>query len=134
METPVYNERWQNRGMDEPVPSPLRFEAAVQRHLSVVYRQDGGGWEGHDFVVEVITARQGLDGFDVVMDFRDLEAALDALLAPLQGRLLGDLGISGPLELARRLAAELGPRVPAPARLAELALTDGTGRRLALRP
>jgi len=134
METPVYNERWQNRGMDEPLSSPLRFEAAVQRRLSVVYRRDGGGWEGHDFVVEVITARQGLDGFDVVMDFRDLEAALDDLLAPLQGQLLGDLGIPGPLELARRLAALLGPRVPAPARLAELALTDGTGRRLALRP
>ena len=43
--------------MDEPVSTSLCFEAAVQRHLSVVYRQDGG-WEGHDFVVEVITARQ----------------------------------------------------------------------------
>ena len=119
--------------MDEPVSTSLCFEAAVQRHLSVVYRQDGG-WEGHDFVVEVITARQGLDGCDVVMDFRELEAALDTLLAPLQGRMLGDLGIQGPLELAHRLAAELGPRVPAPSRLAEVALTDGTGRRLALRP
>ena len=120
--------------MDEPVPTSLRFEAAVQRHLSVVYRSAAGGWEGHDNVVEDIAARQGLDGYDVVMDFRELEGALDALLAPLQGRLLGDLGIQGPLELARRLAAELGPRVPAPSRLAEVALTDGTGRRLALRP
>jgi 6-pyruvoyl-tetrahydropterin synthase len=119
--------------MDEPVPSPLRFEAAVQRHLSVVYRSAGGGWEGHDYVVEVIAARQGLDGYDVVVDFRDLEAALDALLAPLQGRLLADLGLRDPLELAHRLAAELAPKVPAPARLAEVAFTDGRGRRLALR-
>jgi hypothetical protein len=120
--------------MDVPPPSSsLSFQAAVQRPLSVVYRTPGGAWEGHDFTVEVIAGRQGLDGFDVVMDFRDLEAALDQLLAPLQGRLLGDLGLSDPLALARRLAADLAPRVPAPARLLEVALTDGRGRRLALR-
>jgi 6-pyruvoyl-tetrahydropterin synthase len=118
--------------MEQPAPS-LRFEAAVQRQLSVVYRSAAGGWEGHDYTVEVIAARQGLDGFDVVVDFRDLEAALDALLAPLQGQLLADLGLRDPLDLARRLADELGPKVPAPARLAEVALTDGRGRRLALR-
>jgi len=84
--------------------------------------------------VEVITARGGLDGFDVVVDFRDLEAALDALLAPLQGRLLADLGLRDPLELAQRLAAQLAPKVPAPARLVEVAFTDGRGRRLSLRP
>ena len=120
--------------MEEPSPSlPLRFEAAVQRHLSVVYRTAGGGWEGHDFVVEVIATRFGLDGFEVVVDFRDLEAALDALLAPIQGRLLADLGLRDPMDLARKLAAELAPKVPAPARLTEVALTDGRGRRLALR-
>ena len=119
--------------MEQPAPElPLRFEAAVQRQLSVVYRSAGGAWEGHDFTVEVIAARVGLDGFDVVVDFRDLEAALDALLAPLQGRLLGDLGMAGPLDLARRLAEGLAPRVPAPARLTEVALTDGRGRWMTL--
>ena len=77
--------------------------------------------------------RLGLDGFDVVVDFRDLEAALDRSLAPLQGRLLSDLGLAGPLALAHRLVAELAPCVPTPARLQEVALTDGTGRRLAVR-
>jgi 6-pyruvoyl-tetrahydropterin synthase len=121
--------------MDEPsTPSPLRFEAAVERPLSVVYRSAEGGWEGHDFTVEVIATRDGLDPYDVVVDFRDLEAALDGLLRPLQGRLLSDLGIKDPLDLARRLARELAPKVPAPARLAQVALTDGRGRRLALRP
>lgn len=120
--------------MDAPAPSSsLRFEAAVQRHLSVVYRSAAGAWEGHDYIVEVITARQGLDGFDVVVDFRELEAALDALLAPLQGQLLADLGLRDPMDLARRLATELAPKVPAPARVTEVALTDGRGRRLALR-
>lgn len=110
---------------------PLHFEAAVTRPLSVVFRV-GDRWEGHDYTVEVVTARQGLDGFDVVVDFRDLEAALDRSLAPLQGRLLSDLDLEGPLALARRLLTELAPFVPAPAKLKEVALTDGTGRRLSV--
>ena len=110
----------------------LRFEAAVARSLSVVFRA-GEAWEGHDYTVEVVATRQGLDGFDVVVDFRELEAALDRSLAPLQGRLLSDLGLDGPLALAQRLLVELAPFVPAPARLKEVALTDGTGRRLTVR-
>ncbi len=112
---------------------PLHFEAAVTRPLSVVFRR-GEAWEGHDYTVEVVAERQGLDDFDVVVDFRDLEAALDRALVPLQGRLLADLGLDGPLALAGKLAAELAAHVPAPARLAEVALTDGRGRRLAVRP
>jgi hypothetical protein len=114
-------------------PVPMLFEAAVQRPLSVVYRSPGGRWEGHDYQVEVVVTRLGLDSYDVVMDFRELEAALDRLLEPLQGRLLEELGLAGPLELAGHLAAQLAPCVPAPARLAEVGLTDGRGRRLALR-
>lgn len=112
-------------------PPDLTFEAAVTRPLSVVFRT-GEAWEGHDYTVEVVTERRGLDGYDVVVDFRDLEAALDRSLAPLQGRLLADLGLDGPWALARRLLADLAPVVPAPARLREVALTDGTGRRLAV--
>ena len=112
--------------------SPLHFEAAVSRPLSVVFRT-GEAWEGHDYTVEVVATREGLDGFDVVVDFRDLEAALDRSLAPLQGRLLSDLGLEGPLALAQRLLRELTPFVAAPARLKEVALTDGTGRRMAVR-
>lgn len=118
------------RGPLAQVPS-LVFESAVTRPLSVVFRTDGR-WEGHDYTVEVVAARQGLDAFDVVVDFRDLEAALDRSLAPLQGQLLSDLGLDGPLALAQRLLAELAPFVPAPARLREVALTDGRGRRLSV--
>lgn len=120
--------------MAGPAPaSQLRFQAAVERPLSVVFRLPDGRWEGHDYRVEALTERQGLDAFDVVVDFRDLEAALDAFLTPLQGRLLSDLGMAEPLDLAARLLAELGPKVPAPARLASITLTDGQGRRLSLR-
>lgn len=123
--------------MDAPRPDPtqdLAFEAAVERPLSVVFQSPDGRWEGHDYRVEVIAGRRGLDGFDVVVDFRDLEAALDALLEPMRGRILGDLGLQGPMDLARTLARSLADSVPPPARLVEVALTDGGGRRLAFRP
>ena len=112
----------------------FQFEAAVERPLSVVFRSADGAWEGHDYLVEVVSTRQGLDGFDVVMDFRELEIVMDRVLAPFQGRLLSDLGLAGPRELAQKLLLELAPHVPPPARIAEIALTDGRGRRLALRP
>ena len=98
----------------------LHFQSAVSRSLSVAF-QSHGRWEGHDYRVEVVAARQGLDGFDVVVDFRDLEAALDQALAD-------------PTALAERLLAQLTPFVAPPAQLVEVALTDGQGRRLAVRP
>jgi len=113
--------------------SELYFQAAVERPLSVVFRTPEGTWEGHDYHVEVITERLGLDAFDVVVDFRDLEAALDAWLAPLHGRLLSEVGLAGPEDLARRILEQLAPKVPGPARLAEVALVDGRGRRLSVR-
>lgn len=109
------------------------FEAAVERPLSVVFRRADGTWEGHDYLVEVVAGRTGLDAMDVVVDFRDLEATLDALLTPLQGQLLSDLGLAGPQALAERLAGALAPTLAAPARLVSVALIDGRGRRLALR-
>lgn len=112
----------------------LLFQAAVERMLTVVWRDPEGRWEGHDYRVEVVAARRGLNAFDVVMDFRVLEQALDRALEPLQGRLLSDLGLADPLALLQRLAADLAPVVPPPAWLAEVALTDGRGRRRALQP
>ena len=120
--------------MDIPPLESLSFEAAVERPLSVVFQSSDGAWEGHDYKVEVITARQGLDAFDVVMDFRELEVVMDRILAPFQGKLLSELGLAGPVDLARKLADELALHVPAPARLSEVGLTDGRGRRLAVRP
>ncbi|HET8901664.1 MAG TPA: hypothetical protein VFM84_06985, partial [Holophagaceae bacterium] len=87
--------------------SAFAFEAAVERPLSVVFRRADGAWEGHDYLVEVVAGRNGLDAMDVVVDFRDLEAALDALLAPMQGKLLSDLGLDGPLGLAEKLMRDL---------------------------
>ena len=110
------------------------FEAAVERPLSVVFRRADGTWEGHDYLVEVVAGRQGLDAMDVVVDFRDLEAALDALLTPMQGKLLSDLGLDGPAALAEKLARQVVPALAAPAKLISVALVDGRGRRIALKP
>jgi len=112
---------------------PLLFQAAVERPLSVVFRGPQGSWEGHDYRVEAIAERLGLDGYDVVVDFRDLEVAMDAQLAPLQGRLLSEIGIADPAALAGQLLASLAPSVSSPARLIEISLTDGRGRKTAAR-
>jgi hypothetical protein len=94
--------------------SDLMFQAAVERPLSIVFQTPSGAWEGHDF--------------------RVLEETLDRWLAPLHGQLLSAANLRGPLELAQRLLEELAPRVPAPARLVEVALTDGRGHRLSVKP
>lgn len=112
----------------------LTFSAAVERPLSVVFRTPAGHWEGHDYIVEVVAQRKGLNRCDVVVDFRKLEKALDHLLKPLQGCLLSDLDLKDPLELAQRIARDVTPLVPPPAHLAEVSLRDGQGRRLAIRP
>lgn len=117
-----------------PAKSDLQFQAAVERPLSVAFQDPTGAWEGHDYRVEVVTERKGLDAVDVVMDFRALEAALDHWLAPLRGRLLSEVGLGSPVELAQRLLEELSPKVPEPARLAEVALIDGRGRRITVKP
>lgn len=118
--------------MNGPGPLPSYcFQAAVERPLSVVFQHSDGTWEGHDYQVEVLAERQGLDSFDVVVDFRKLEAALDGLLAPLNGRLLSELGLPDPVALAQKLLQELTPTLRPPARLVSVALTDGQGRRIA---
>jgi hypothetical protein len=116
------------------VKSDLFFQAAVERPLSMVFRTPAGAWEGHDYRVEVVTERQGLDAVDVVMDFRALEAELDQWLAPLQGKLLSEAGLRDPVDLAQRLLEELASKVPAPARLVEVALIDGRGCRISVKP
>lgn len=110
-----------------------KFEAAVQRPLSIVFRHPNGAWEGHDYLIEVVTGRQGLDSFDVVMDFRELETHLDVLLDPFRGKLLSELGIHDPIELAKHIADGLEKHIPSPAQIKEINLIDGHQQRLTYR-
>ncbi len=109
------------------------FEAAVQRPLGIVFLHPNGTWEGHDYLVEVVVEREGLDSFDVVMDFRELEAHLDVILDPFRGKLLSDLGIKNPIELAKHLVNQLERQVLAPAQIKEINLIDGHQQRITYR-
>ena len=113
-------------------PAPHRFQAAVERRLSLVFQTPDGRWEGHDYRVTVVTERTGLNELDVVMDFRELEAALNSALDPMRGYSLGELGMNEPLDVAKRIAGTLAPSIAPPARLAAVSLQDGTGRRITL--
>nr|WP_320133216.1 6-carboxytetrahydropterin synthase [uncultured Holophaga sp.] len=117
--------------MSESAPVPRIFQAAVERSLSVLFRGRDGALSGHDYRVEVVAETARLDAFDVVVDFRDLEAALDTLIAPLDGRCL-EAPLDTPEALCRHFLEQLSPRVPAPARLSGITLADGRGRRLSL--
>ncbi|MCL1908718.1 MAG: 6-carboxytetrahydropterin synthase [Holophagaceae bacterium] len=113
--------------------SPYMFQAAVELPLSLVFKATEGCWEGHDYCVAVVVERCGLDENDVVMDFRVLESELKNIIGPLRGRLLSELGMEGPIDVAKKIAHEIGPSIRPPARLASVSLQDGTGRRVALK-
>jgi len=112
---------------------PLRFQAAVERRLSLAFQNGDGQWEGHDYCVTAVAERNGLDEHGLVVDFRTLEAALDSALEAIRGRSLGELGLDGPMEVAKKIASALAPTIEAPVRLAEVSLQDGEGKRITLR-
>jgi len=112
---------------------PPRFQAAVERRLSLAFQNEAGHWEGHDYCVTAVAERDGLDEHGLVVDFRGLEAALNSALETIRGRSLGELGMDGPMDVAKKIASTLAPTIEAPARLAEVSLQDGEGRRITLR-
>jgi 6-pyruvoyl-tetrahydropterin synthase len=115
-----------------PDASPYIFQAAVEQTLSIVFQDREGRWEGHDYRVTVVTERLGLNEHDVVMDFRDLDAALNAALDPMRGHSLAELGMGAPIDVAKKIAETLAPAIPQPVKLASVSLQDGTGRSITL--
>jgi 6-pyruvoyl-tetrahydropterin synthase len=113
-------------------PPPYYFQAAVEQTLSLVFQDQDGRWEGHDYCVTVITERPSLNEHDVVMDFRALDAALDSVLEPLRGHSLSELGMGGPIDVAKKIAEAIAPTIELPVKLAAVSLQDGTGRRITL--
>lgn len=80
-----------------------------------------------------VAEREGLDGHGLVVDFRELEAALNSVLDAMRGHALGELGLDGPIDAAKKIADALAPTIESPARLAEVSLQDGAGRKVTLR-
>jgi len=117
----------------EHAEPPLIFQAAVERQLSLAFQNGAGQWEGHDYCVTAVAEREGLDEHALVVDFRELEAALKSALDTMRGRALGELGLDGPMDAAKKIADALAPTIAPPARLAEVSLQDGVGRRITLR-
>jgi 6-pyruvoyl-tetrahydropterin synthase len=117
----------------EHAPPIYRFQAAVERQLPLAFQNEDGQWEGHDYCVTAVAERKGLDSHGLVVDFRVLEAALSSVLETMRGHSLGELGLNGPLDAAKKIADALAPVIEPPARLAEVFLQDGAGRRITLR-
>jgi len=117
----------------EHMPPPFIFQAAVERQLSLAFQNGAGHWEGHDYCVTAVAEREGLDGHGLVVDFRELEAALNSVLDAMRGHALGELGLDGPIDAAKKIADALAPTIESPARLAEVSLQDGAGRKVTLR-
>lgn len=72
------------------------FEISVSKVFSAAHaiRLPDGSLEpvhGHNWSVQVTVASQQLDRIDTVMDFHDLERALDELLAKVNNRNLNDV-------------------------------------------
>jgi len=128
-----------------PLPSPsgimpymqassdLRFQAAVERSLSLASMNQEGALESRDYTVTVVAERVGLDESDVVIDFRILDATLDAVLEPMRGRTLQELGMDAPMDVTKRIAEAIAPSIAPPAALAAVSIQDGAGRRVTLK-
>jgi hypothetical protein len=117
----------------EHAESPFIFQAAVEKQLSLAFQNGAGQWEGHDYCVTAVAEREGLDEHGLVVDFRELEAALNTVLDAMRGCALGELGLDGPMDAAKKIANALSTTIAPPARLAEVSLQDGVGRRITLR-
>ena len=113
--------------------SDLRFQAAVERSLSLAFRNQEGALESRDYTVTVVAERVGLDESDVVIDFRILDATLDAVLEPMRGRTLQELGMDAPMDVTKRIAEAIAPSIAPPAALAAVSIQDGAGRRVTLK-
>ena len=100
----------------------------------MVFQASNGSWEGHDYCVTVVVERYGLNELDVVMDFRDLETELIKILDPMRGHTLNELEMSEPLDIAKRIAQHIIPKLPHPVVLESISLQDGNGRRITLQP
>lgn len=130
------------------------FEVTVSTAFSAAHalRLPGGGLEpvhGHDWQLSVTAASEGLDAMGAVMDFHDLQDAVEAAvtdwrnadlnrLAPFaEGVARGDDGSLEPTprrawnptaeRVCQEVAVRVGPTLPPGVRLKEVAVTEAVG-------
>lgn len=110
----------------------FRFQAAVERPVSLTFQNADGNAEVRPYCVTVITESDGLNEHEVVMDFRVLEAALAAMLDSFDGCALQNHDAMELAGVAKKISEALAPSVKPPAKLASVSLKDGDGRAISL--
>lgn len=83
----------------------------------------------HDWQVTAVVGNETLDDDGLVVDFLQLEASLQAVLATLAGTDLNTNGVLNGMNpsteiVAKYIATELIKRVPSPARVLSIMLTE----------
>ncbi len=113
------------------------YELRVHRgfHASHALRLYDGSEEeehAHDWQVYADLRADELDAIDVVMDFHALEAALQDVLRPLDGRRLNDLDIFARTNpsaerVAEHIFGQLRPHLPPRVALSRITVTEAPG-------
>lgn len=72
------------------------FEISVKSDFAAAHRLEGypgncANIHGHNWIVEVVVAGEGLNGLGMVMDFRELKKSLRQLLERLDHQFLNEL-------------------------------------------
>lgn len=122
------------------------FEISVSKVFAAAHaiRLPDGSLEpvhGHNWSVQVTVASEQLDSIDTVMDFHDLERALDELLARVHNRNLNDvepfigLRINSTAErVAWWIGTALQPGLPSGVRLVSVHVGEAPGCVAVYRP
>jgi 6-pyruvoyltetrahydropterin/6-carboxytetrahydropterin synthase len=117
----------------------MRYQATVQREFCAAHalRLPDGSLEprhGHNWRVWVTVAREELDELETVMDFHQLEAALDGVLAPWHNADLNEQtafseGNYNPSaeRVAQTIAEALMPSLPAGVALQSVRISEAPG-------
>lgn len=119
------------------------YELSVQRVFSAAHALLLGGrrepLHGHDWRVTIVVAGTNLDRDGLLCDFHALEAALDAVIAPLSNANLNEVEpftrVNPSAEqVARHIADRLAPSLPSSVRLARVSITEAPGCEATYRP
>ncbi|HEY0007429.1 MAG TPA: 6-carboxytetrahydropterin synthase [Tepidisphaeraceae bacterium] len=120
----------------------MPFEVRITRTFSASHqvRMHDGQLEplhGHNWQVTVTAGAPGLDAAGFVVDFHDLEKQLDALIGPMNNSHLNDApGMGGLNPSAENVCFAIARslKIPSPARLLSVEVTEAPGCSAVYRP
>lgn len=119
------------------------FELSVEARFSAAHAVTIKGvlepLHGHDFHVTLTVAADALDADGFVCDFHAVEAALRRVIEPWHNSNLNDQPAfarekPSAERIARHIALQTAPAIPAPARLVSVRVTEAPGCAATYRP